>query len=84
MGLTLFNVILQTGERAEVHGLPDGLFSAPQSVALIQRLRGQVYADPAPNPTFFDPELLDMFLSGDPAWMMATDDEMQNDGIPIV
>lgn len=59
------------------------VFSAPQSVALIQRLSGQVDANPASDPNFFDPELLDMFLSGDPAWMANADDEMTNDGISI-
>ncbi|KAJ7115414.1 hypothetical protein C8R44DRAFT_223654 [Mycena epipterygia] len=58
------------------------VFSAPQSVALIQRLGGEVNADPSPDSAFFDPELLDMFLSGDPAWMANTDDEVSNDRMP--
>ncbi|KAJ7115415.1 hypothetical protein C8R44DRAFT_223665 [Mycena epipterygia] len=56
------------------------IFSAPQSGALIQRLCGQVDTqDPSPSPEYSDTELLDMFLSVDPAWL-ATPDAIPDDG----
>lgn len=58
------------------------IFSAPQSATLIQRLCGQVdAADPSPSPEYSDSELLDMFLSVDPAWL-ATPGAMPDNGIP--
>ncbi|KAJ7115424.1 hypothetical protein C8R44DRAFT_794631 [Mycena epipterygia] len=53
------------------------IFSAPQSVALIQRLGGQVdAADPSPPSAFFDPEILDMLSSLDDSWMADSYDEI--------
>ncbi|KAJ7115421.1 hypothetical protein C8R44DRAFT_880722 [Mycena epipterygia] len=55
------------------------IFSAPKSVALIQRLGGQVdEAEPSLPSGFCDPEVLDMFFSLDAAWIAKP-----GDGMPV-